>query len=183
MGQQIAQEYTSHGLAFDEKNDCVEVVLPDDIDTDAEKLADHARISLRGAEAALVWMRERYEQEIYHAAGDILARLITTIVPPKGRISLQCVALRFVGTAFLLNRSTESLTVLAGRCGVSKQLLDFHAIAVADKLKFHGFAQKRSEARAAYAAAQRESWSKLTPEERKARRAGKAAQSSSNDQI
>ena len=126
-------------------------------------------------------MRERYEQEIYHAAGDILARLITTIVPPEGRISLQCVALRFVGTAFLLNRSTESLTALAGRCGVSKQLLDFHAITVADRLGFHGFAKKRSEARAVYSQVQRESWSRLTPEER--RRAGKTAQSSNDEQI
>lgn len=169
----IAAEFSENEIGFDDDLEACEAVYQPEIDTDGDHLAEAANITTEQAEAALVWMRERYEQEIYHAAGDILARLISTIVPAKGRISLQCVALRFVGTAFLLNRSTESLTALAGRCGVSKQLLDFHAIAVADRLGFHGFAQKRAEARAVYSQVQRESWAKLTPEERRQRRAGK----------
>ena len=115
-------------------------------------------------------MRGWNGEEIRPAVGDILARLITTIVPAKGRISLQVVALRFIACTFLLNRiGNESLTTLAGRCVLSKQPLDFHAITIADRLGFHGFAQKRSEARAVYSQVQRESWAKLTPEERKAR--------------
>ena len=122
MGQQIAQEYTAHGLGFDEKNDCVEVVLPDDIDTDAEKLADHARISLRGAEAALEWMRLRDQEETFRAAGDVLARLFAEIVPGTGKINAQIVGLRFIASTFLLNRGGETLTSLATRSGCSKQL-------------------------------------------------------------
>ena len=172
----IAAEFCENEIAFDDDSEACEAVYQPEIDTDADHLAEAANITTEQAEAALVWLGKHYEQEIRHAAGDILARLINTIVPAKGRISLQVVALRFIACTFLLNRiGNESLTTLAGRCGVSKQLLDFHAITIADRLGFHGFCQKRSEARAAYAAAQRESWSKLTPEERKARRAGKAA--------
>ena len=47
MNQQIAQEYASHGLAYDQENRCVEIVPPEDTDTDAERLADHARSSCR----------------------------------------------------------------------------------------------------------------------------------------
>ena len=47
MNQQIAQEYASHGIAYDQENRCVEIVPPEDTDTDAERLADHARSSCR----------------------------------------------------------------------------------------------------------------------------------------
>ena len=169
----IAAEFCENEIAFDDDSEACEAVFQPEIDTDADHLAEAANITTAQAEAALVWLGKHYEQEIRHAAGDILARLITTIVPANGRISLQVVALRFIACTFLLNRiGNESLTTLAGRCGVSKQLLDFHAITIADRLGFHGFAQKRSEARAVYSQVQRESWAKLSPEERKARRAG-----------
>ena len=171
---EAAAEYSDNDLGFDDNNDAIAVTYQPDLDTDADHLAEAANITTAQAEAALVWLGKHYEQEIRHAAGDILARLINTIVPAKGRISLQVVALRFIACTFLLNRiGNESLTTLAGRCGVSKQLLDFHAITIADRLGFHGFAQKRSEARAVYSQVQRESWAKLTPEERRQRRAGK----------
>ena len=170
----IAAEFCENEIAFDDDSEACEAVYQPEIDTDADHLAEAASITTAQAEAALVWLGKHYEQEIRHAAGDILARLITTIVPANGRISLQVVALRFIACTFLLNRiGNESLTTLAGRCGVSKQLLDFHAITIADRLGFHGFAQKRSEARAVYSQVQRESWAKLTPEERRQRRAGK----------
>ena len=174
MGQQIAQEYTSHGLAFDQENNCVEVVLPDDIDTDAERLADHARISVRGAEAALEWMRLRDQAETFRAAGDVLARLFAEIVPGTGKINAQIVGLRFIASTFLLNRGGETLTSLATRSGCSKQLLSHHAFFVGDRVGFHGFAQKRNEAREVYAETTRESWSGLTAEERIARRRGQS---------
>ena len=171
----IAAEFCENEIAFDEDSEACEAVYQTEIDTDADHLAEAANITTEQAEAALVWLGKHYEQEIRHAAGDVLARLINTIVPAKGRISLQVVALRFIACTFLLNRiGNESLTTLAGRCGVSKQLLDFHAITIADRLGFHGFAQKRREARAAYAAAQLESWSKLTPAESPPSREGRA---------
>ena len=179
---EAAAEYSENELGFDDNNDAIAVTYQPDLDTDADRLAEAANLTTKQAEAALVWLSKHYEQEIRHAAGDVLGRLITTIVPLEGRISLQVVALRFVACIFLLNRGTETLTALASRCGVSKQLLDFHAIHVADTLGFHGFAQKRTEARAAFADAQREAWAKLTPEQRKARRAGKRnAQNATRD--
>jgi hypothetical protein len=59
----------------------VEVVLSDDIDTDAERLADHARISVRGGEAALHWMRLCDQEETFRVAGDVLAKLYAEIAP------------------------------------------------------------------------------------------------------
>ena len=174
MAQQIAQEYTSHGLAFDQENNCVEVVLPDDIDTDAERLADHARISVRGAETSLEWMRLRDQEETFRVAGDVLAKLFAEIVPMSGKINPEIVGLRFIATTFLLNRRGESLTSLANRSGRSKQLLSHHAFFVGDRVGFHGFAQKSNEAREVYAETAREAWRGLTPEERRARRMGQS---------
>jgi hypothetical protein len=174
MGQQIAQEYTSHGLAYDQENRCVEIVLPEDTDTDAEKLADHARISVRGAEAALEWMRSRDQEETFRVAGDVLARLFAEIVPLGGKINAEIVGLRFIATTFLLNRGGESLTSLATRSGCSKQLLSHHAFFVGDRVGFHGFAQKSHQAREVYSETARQSWSALTPEERRARRRGQS---------
>jgi len=171
----IAAEFCENEIAFDDDSEACEAVYQPEIDTDTDHLAEAASITLAQAEAALAWMRERDREEIRHAAGDFVARLIAEIVPPEGKIHLQVVALRFVACTFLLNRiGNESLTALAGRCGVSKQLLDFNAIRVADRLGFHGFSQKRIGARASFSEAQRLAWSRLTPEERKARRAGKS---------
>ena len=171
---EAAAEFCENEIGFDDNNEASEAVYQPEIDTDADHLAEAANLTAEQAEAALVWMRERYEQDIQHAAGDALSRLLAAIIPAEGRISPQIVGMRVLSVPFLLNRiGNETLTSLAARCGVSKQLLNFHSIAVADKLGFHGFAQKRTEARASYAEAQRQSWSRLTPEQRKARRAGK----------
>lgn len=170
---QIALEFTGNILAYNEANNAVEAVMPPEIDGEAEHLADHAGITPRQAEAALEWMRGRELEEIRRAAGDVVGRLFAEIVPATGKIEPRVVGLRFLASSFLLNRTGETLTHLAERCGVSKQLADYHALWVGDRIGFHGFAQKRTEARASYAAAQRQSWSRLTPEERKARRAGK----------
>lgn len=172
MKQKIATEFTRHKLGFDEDGNSVEVTSPADIDTEAAILADHAQISLRAAELALEWMRQRDEEETFRAAGDIFAKLVSEIVGSSSKISVSVVGMRFLATSFLLNRVGESLTSLAKRAKVSKQLLSHHAIHVADRLQFHGFSQKRTEARAVYSIAARERWAALTPEERKARRRG-----------
>lgn len=151
----------------------MEAALPESIDTETEELAEHCRISLRAAGEALEWFKTRERAEIHRHAGDLVKRIFSELIPLSGTIKTNVLGLRVLGLDFLLNRRGETLTALAERCGASKQLLDHHTHWVADRLNFHGFAQKRTETRATYAAAQRESWGRLTAEERKARRAGK----------
>jgi hypothetical protein len=173
----IAAEYTPQRLAFDGSQH-VETALPENIDSETEELAEHCCISLRAAGEALEWFKTREREEIHRYAGDLVKRIFSELIPLSGAIKPNVIGLRILGLDFLLNRRAETLTALAQRCGSSKQLLDHHVHWIGDRLNFHGFAQKRTEARATYAAAQRESWARLTPEERKARRAGKnAAQS------
>ena len=182
MPPRIAAEFTANHLAIVEGRQ-VEAVLPENIDTEAEELAEACRISLRAANEVLEWFKHRERDEIHRHASDLLKRFISEVVPLEGRIKPQVVGLRVLGLDFLLNRRAETLTALAERAGTSKQLLDHHTHWVGDKFAFRGFAQKSQQARAAFAEAQRQSWGKLSPEERKARRAGKSAQSLNNDQI
>jgi len=108
-------------------------------------------------------------------AADMLAQILARIIPEKGRLNLALIGQKFVALNFLLNRNgTDTLTSIAERAGVSKQLLDHHAITIGREMGFHGFGQKRIGARASFSEAQRLAWSRLTPEERKARRAGKS---------
>lgn len=153
-------------------------------DTLIEQLADAAGIDLEQAEAALEWMKSEDRTSEFEIAGAILGRLFGLIIPPEGNIRLDLIGQKFLAVHFLLNRNgTATLTGIAERAGVSKQLLDHHAVTMGGKLGFHGVGQKREGAREAYASVQREIWSKLSPEQRRQRRAGKSAQSSSNDQI
>lgn len=152
-------------------------------DTPLERLADHAGINIKQAEAVMAWMKSEGRISEFEIAGAILGRLFGLIIPPKGNIRLDLIGQKFVAMHFLMNRSgTATLTGIAERAGVSKQLLDHHVNALGRKFGFHGVGQKREGAREAYASVQREVWARLSPEERKARRAGKAAQSSNNDQ-
>jgi hypothetical protein len=178
----IAAEFTANHLAIVEGRQ-VEAVLPENIDTEAEELAEACRISLRAANEVLEWFKHRERDEIHRHAADLLKRILAEVLPLEGKIKPQVVGLRFLGLDFLLNRRAETLTALAERAGTSKQALDHHVHWLGDRLNFRGFSQKSQQARAAFAEAQRESWAKLTPEQRRQRRAGKAAQSLNNDQI
>jgi hypothetical protein len=110
-------------------------------------------------------------------AADMLAKLLAEIVPAQGPINLSLIGQKILAVTFLMNRNgTATLTAIAGRAGVSKQLLDHHVNKIGDKLGFHGANQKRAECRAVYAESARERWAALTPEQRRARRRGKAAQ-------
>ncbi len=140
----------------------------------AEQLADAADISTAQANAALDWIKSQNQSVAIAEASDIIARLLSEFFPQHHRIDLHLVGTRLLAFKFLLNRhGTETLTHLAERGGCSKQLLSHHARLIGDRLgSFQAMGQKRSEARSAYAEAQRESWSALTAEERKARRRG-----------
>ena len=145
----------------------------------AEQLADAAGISTAQANAALDWIKSENQSLAIAEASDIIAKLLSEFFPQHHRIDLHLVGTRLLAFKFLLNRhGTETLTHLAERGGCSKQLLSHHARLIGDRLGgFQAMGQKKSEARSAYAEAQRESWSKLTPEERITRRRGKPAQS------
>lgn len=148
----------------------------DNLDTPIQRLADHAGIRLDQAEAALEWMKSEDRISEFEIAGAILGRLFGLIIPAEGRIRLDLIGQKFVAVHFLLNRNgTATLTGIAERSGVSKQLLDHHLNTLGRKLGFHGVGQKLESTREAYAEAQRAVWARLTPEERKARRAGKKA--------
>lgn len=111
-------------------------------------------------------------------AADLLVKIFADIIPQSGKIRLDLVGQKFLALHYLINRSnTQTLTSMAERAGVSKQLFDHHIQLLGDKFNFHGYGQKRESARAVYAEAARERWAALTPEERRQRRAGKAAQS------
>jgi hypothetical protein len=72
-----------------------------------------------------------------------------------------------------MNRNYNiSLTALAERAKMSKQLLDHHVRRIGDAMSFHGFGLKKESARAVYAEATRQRWASLTPAERRARRRG-----------
>ena len=109
-------------------------------------------------------------------AADMLAKITAEIIPAEGPIHLELIGAKFVALHFLLNRNgTATMTGIAERAGISKQLLSHHANRLGEKLRFHGQNQKRAECRATYAQAARERWAALTPEQRIARRHGKQA--------
>jgi hypothetical protein len=132
-------------------------------------------LSANQAEDVLQWINRRDAEEINALAADRLARFFALLMPSntKRKISIQILGSRTLAALWLLNRHGEqSLTELAERAAMSKQLLDFHVQRLRDALDFRAPGQKRDSARAAYSEAARERWSALTPEERKARRRG-----------
>jgi hypothetical protein len=144
-----------------------------EIDTPEEILADELGTTPKIVRAMLAWLREHQSAGKTQEQADTLAKAFAIAVPRKGKIDLSLVGLRFLGLFWLLNSSGESLTDLAKRAQVSKQLLDWHANKLGRELNFHGWQQKAKATRAAYSEGTRQRWAELTPEERRQRRAGK----------
>jgi hypothetical protein len=144
-----------------------------EIDTPEEILADELGTTPKIVRSMLAWLREHQIAGKTQEQADTLAKAFAIAVPRKGKIDLSLVGLRFLGLFWLLNSSGESLTDLAKRAQVSKQLLDWHANKLGRELNFHGWQQKASTTRAAYSEGTRQRWAELTPEERRQRRAGK----------
>ena len=169
---------TAHGTGF-ENGVQVAIGLPEEAtDADVDWLREFADLSEKQAEAVLLWIEIRRDQgadEIKESAADGLAKFFSHLLPkpPAVKINLQILGLRVLGARYLLNRDGVTLTELAKRAGVSKQLLDHHARKVENELNFHGWGQKSVAARTIYSEACRARWAALTPEQRKARRAGK----------
>ena len=143
----------------------------DSIEGEPGSLADAAGIPLEAAAAAIKWLNARDRANHLAIAADFLSRVFSQIIPESGRIDLDLLGTKILSLYFLLGRG-GGLTALASRSGKSKQLLSHHARLIEDLLVYHGVQQKRVSARESYAAAARNSWAGLTPEERRLRRAG-----------
>lgn len=142
--------------------------------TDFEQLRE---LGLTAAQAIAVeaWINRRDADRVNELAADRLARFFSLLLPPTTmhKINLSLLGVRALAGLFLMNRNgTTTLTELAARAKMSKQLLDHHVRRIGDAMSFHGFGLKKESARAAYAEAARQRWSALTPEERRARRRG-----------
>jgi hypothetical protein len=170
---------TPHGTGY-EGGIQVAVKLPEEPeDADVDWLRDFADLSHKQAADVLLWIEMRRHQkgdEIEASAADRLAKFFAHLLPkpPAYKINTQLLGLRVLAASYLLNRNGNvTMTELASRAGVSKQLLDHHVRKVEGELDFHGWGQKSIASREAYSEACRARWAALTPEERKARRAGK----------
>jgi AraC-like DNA-binding protein len=149
----------------------------DGIDGPLERLADHAGIDLDQAARAMDWMREQEQESVFEVAGEMVGKMFDAIIPRQGQksdaIKLSSVGMRTIAARVLMNRDgTETLTEWASRAGCSKQLLSWHLKQIEDSTRLHWLGGKRTETRATYAESARARWAALTPEERKARRAG-----------
>ena len=168
---------TAHGIGH-ENGRQVAIGLPEEpADADADWLMDFANLSKRQADDVLLWFEMRRHEkgdEIKESAADRLAKFFAHLLPkaPAIKINLKILGLRVLGARYLLNRDGMTLTELAKRAEVSKQLLDHHVRMVETELDFHGWGQKSIASREAYSEATKARWAALTPEERKARRAG-----------
>jgi hypothetical protein len=147
------------------------------LDSPVEMLADHAGINLEQAALALDFARRECREDVFEAAAELVGRLFAEILPSNKRsdkIRLDVVGIRTLAIRVLCNRGgTETLTEWAERADISKQLLSHHLKTIEDSAGLHWLGGKRFEARAIYSESARQRWAALTPEERKARRAGK----------
>ena len=170
---------TAHGTGF-ENGFQVAIGLPEEAeDADADWLREFADLTEKQAADVLLWIEIRRHQkgdEIEASAADRLAKFFANLLPkpPAVKINPQLLGLRVLAASYLLNRNGNvTMTELASRAGVSKQLLDHHVRKVEGELDFHGWGQKSIASREAYSEATKARWAALSPEERKARRAGK----------
>ena len=149
-----------------------------EIDTPEEIIADELGTTPKIVRAMLDWLRHHQSDEQTRDQADTLARAFSIAIPKKrpgrqDKIDLSLVGLRFLALYWLLNSSGESITELAIRAKVSKQLLDWHANKLGREMNFHGYQQKAKASKAAYSESARQQWAALSPEERRQRRAGK----------
>jgi hypothetical protein len=163
------------GGAGYEGADCVPTMAaPIPEATDFEQLRELG-LSAKQAAAVEAWISRRDADRVNALAADRLARFFTLLLPPTAlhKINLSLLGVRALAGLFLMNRNgSMTMTALAERAMMSKQLLDHHVRRMGDALHFHGFGLKKESSRAVYAEATRQRWASLTPAERRARRRG-----------
>ena len=163
------------GGAGYEGADCVPTMAaPIPEGTDFDQLRELG-LSAKQAAAVEAWISRRDADRVNALAADRLARFFTLLLPPTAlhKINLSLLGVRALAGLFLMNRNgSMTMTALAERAMMSKQLLDHHVRRMGDALHFHGFGLKKESARAVYAEAAKQRWASLTPAERRARRRG-----------
>ena len=163
------------GGAGYEGADCVPTMAaPIPEGTDHDQLRELG-LSAKQAAAVEAWISRRDADRVNALAADRLARFFTLLLPPTAlhKINLSLLGVRALAGLFLMNRNgSMTMTALAERAMMSKQLLDHHVRRMGDALHFHGFGLKKESARAVYAEAAKQRWASLTPAERRARRRG-----------
>ena len=174
-GSQIDLALVAGGAGGFEDDNCVPTSPAPTLEATEHEQLRELGLSAKQAEAVLAWNSRRNADAVSDLAADRVAKFFALLMPTntKHKISIPILGSRTLATIFLLNRhGMTSLSELAQRAGVSKQLLDFHARRMEDALDFHGLGQKGIHTREVYSQAARERWSALTPQERRARRAG-----------
>jgi hypothetical protein len=171
---EIDHALVSGGVGYEDDHRVPTIDAPIPEATDYEQLREMG-LSASKAEAVLQWLGRRNGDEVHALAADRLARFFALLLPPttQHKINTSLLGVRALAGLFLMNRSgTTTLTALAERAGMSKQLLDFHVRRLGDAMHFHGFGLKRESTRAVYSEATKARWAALTAEERIARRHG-----------
>jgi hypothetical protein len=173
-GGQIDIALVPGGAGY-EGADCVPTMAaPIPEGTDFDQLRELG-LSAKQAAAVEAWISRRDADRVNALAADRLARFFTLLLPPTAlhKINLSLLGVRALAGLFLMNRNgSMTMTALAERAMMSKQLLDHHVRRMGDALHFHGFGLKKESARAVYAEAAKQRWASLTPAERRARRRG-----------
>ena len=163
----------SGGVGYEDDHR-VPTTTPDFEPTDHDQLRELG-LSAKQAQAVLKWISRRNADEVNALAADRLARFFSLLLPSTTghKINTSLLGVRALAGLFLMNRSgSVTLTSLAERAGMSKQLLDFHVRRLGDAMSFHGFGLKKESTRAVYSEATKARWAALTAEERIARRHG-----------
>ena len=147
--------------------------MADEIDSPEEILAEELGLNIAQAKNLMSWLSKRGTESSRKDNADELSRAFAVNIPRAGKINAEHVGLQFVALYWLLNQTGESLTSLASRVGVSKQLLDWHAKKQSQRNNFRGVQQKRASASKVYSDSARARFAAMTPEERRQHRAGK----------
>ena len=174
-----ADVHRSSGGGYFEGGQQVGVTNPHElVESEIDNLRDFTGLGKQAAEKVLEWLQTKRRDsaaEIQAEAADSLAKFFALLLPPLPikKINLRILGLKSLAVCYLLNRNgTTTLTDLADRAGVSKQLLDHHVRRNEVALNFHGWGQKSIASRASYSNHAKERWAALSPEQRKARRNG-----------
>jgi hypothetical protein len=172
-GGMIDHALVSGGVGYEDDHR-VPTTTPDFEPTDHDQLRELG-LSAKQAQAVLKWISRRNADEVNALSADRLARFFSLLLPSTTghKINLSLLGVRALAGLFLMNRSgSVTLTSLAERAKMSKQLLDFHVRRLGDAMSFHGFGLKKESTRAVYSEAAKARWASLTPEQRRARRHG-----------
>ena len=147
--------------------------MADELDTPEEILAEEIGINIAQAKTLIAWLAKRGNETTRKDNADELSHAFAVNIPRSGKINAEHVGLQFVALYWLLNQTGESLTSLASRVGVSKQLLDWHAKKQSRRNNFRGVQQKRASASKVYSESAKARNAAMTPEQRRQHRAGK----------